>query len=119
MRMRGRYNGCGMSIYGSIIPGASRVANIANLSKAAKQRLKWFDYYRSHGRNVALTCRYFGISRQTFYRWAPRYDPHNLSSLEDRLHRPRRVRQRTWGPELITAVLKLREQYPRWGQSLP
>ena len=31
----------------------------------ARQRLKWMDYYEARGRNAALTCRYFGISRQT------------------------------------------------------
>jgi transposase-like protein len=39
------------------------------------------DYYRTHGRNAAQTCRPFGISRQTFYRWKRRFDPHRLSSL--------------------------------------
>ncbi len=33
---------------------------------------------------MARTCRHFGISRQTFYRWFRRYDPQNLASLEER-----------------------------------
>jgi transposase-like protein len=32
------------------------------------------DFDRDSG-NVARTCRHFGISRQTFYRWQQRYDP--------------------------------------------
>jgi Helix-turn-helix domain len=32
--------------------------------------------------NVARTCRHFGISRQTFYRWQRRYGPFDLTSLE-------------------------------------
>ncbi len=63
--MRGRYNGSHMSVYGSVLPGAGRLAKVPELSKAARQRLKWFDYYRAHGQNAALTCRYFGIARQT------------------------------------------------------
>ena len=39
----------------------------AELSQEARKRLAWFDHYLSHGRKVALTCRYFGISRRTFY----------------------------------------------------
>jgi len=74
------------------------------------------DYYERRGRNAALTCRYFGISRQTFYRWRKRYNPKRLQSLEDRSRRPRRVRQPTWPPELAQAVCELREQYPRWGK---
>jgi len=63
-----------------------------------------------------LTCRYFGISRQSFYRWRRRYDPHELRSLENRSHRPHRLRKPTWSPELAKAVLSLREEYPRWGK---
>ena len=37
------------------------------LSQKARQRLRWFEYYQAHGRNAARICRYFGISRQTFY----------------------------------------------------
>ncbi len=86
-----------------------------DLSKAAKHRLKWFDHYRQ-SQNVSLTCRYFGISRQTFYRWQARYEPRRLETLEARSSRPHRRRQRTWTPEQIQAVRRLREQYPRWGK---
>ncbi len=58
----------------------------------------------------------FGISRQTFYRWKRRYNPYHLSSMEERSHRPKRLRQPTWSRELALAVLPLREQYPRWGK---
>ena len=36
--------------------------------------------------------------------------------MEERSHRPRRLRQPTWSRELALAVLHLREQYPRWGK---
>ena len=36
--------------------------------------------------------------------------------MEERSHRPRRLRQPTWSGELAIAVLHLREQYPRWGK---
>src|SRR4030042_5778336 len=109
--MRGRYNGCAMSVYGSVIPGVRRLASIPVGLSQARQRLKWFDYYNSHGHNARLTCRYFGISPQTFYRWKKRYNPCHLESLEDRSHRAHRLRQPTAPPELVTAVLKLREEY--------
>jgi putative transposase len=117
LEMRGRYNGCRMSVYGSIVPGARRLAKLSvELSKEARRRLKWFDYYHKHDCNGRLTCRHFDISPQTFYRWKRRYDPHNLVSLENRSCCPKRVRRPTWSPELVEAVLKLREQYPRWGK---
>lgn len=74
------------------------------------------DYYRAHGENAALTCRYCGISRQTFSRWRRRYDPAHLARLEARSHRPKRRRQPTWSPALAERVLNLRRQYPRWGK---
>lgn len=86
------------------------------LSHQGKQRLKWMEHYESHGKNAALTCRYFGISRQSFYRWRGRYNRWELSSLEERSRRPRRLRKPTWSTELSKKVLKLREQYPRWGK---
>jgi len=113
--MKGEYNGCIMNVY-STIPGANRLASIPSLSKKAKQRLKWFDYYSSHEHNARLTCRYFGISPQTFYLWKRRYDPRHTESPEDRSHRPRQVRQPTYSVELVDAVLKSREEYPRWGK---
>jgi len=39
------------------------------------------DFYREWG-NVALTCRHFGISRQTFYRWQRHYTALDLTSFE-------------------------------------
>lgn len=79
--MRGRYNGCIMGVYGSVLPGARSLAKLSGeLSKAARLRLKWFDYYHSHGGNARLTCRHFDSRpRRPFYRWKRRYDPRNLS----------------------------------------
>ena len=95
-----------------LTPGRPRAGAVSS----SQARLKWMDYYESHGHNARLTCRYFGVSPQTFYRWRRRYDPHNLRTLEDRSRRPRRLRQPSWSPELAQAVLRLREQYPRWGK---
>ena len=86
------------------------------LSAEARRRLKWMDYYYSHGRNARLTCRHFDLTPQTFYRWLRRFDRWDLTSLEDRSRRPHHVRQPTWSGDLDKAVLELRRQYPRWGK---
>ena len=104
-----------MKIVGARGPGSKVIGKVQWISRPAKARLKWMDHYAAH-QNAALTCRYFGISRQTFYRWKRRYNSRDLTSLEDRSHRPRRRRQPTWSRELALAVLHLREQYPRWGK---
>lgn len=54
-----------------------------NLSEDAKQKLAWFDHYEKHGKNARVTCRYFGISPATFYRWKKGCNLNDLSSLED------------------------------------
>ena len=106
-----------MRIINGTVSGLSRLAGLrVKLSRKARQRLKWFDYYNSRSHNARLTCRHFDISPQTFYRWKRRYSPKHLDSLEDRSHRPRHVRQPTYSTELVKAVPKLREQYPRWGK---
>jgi putative transposase len=99
------------------LPEARQLASLGKrLSKAAQQRLQWMLFYYFNRRNVAQTCRHFGISRQTFYRWKRRFDRHDLTTLEGHSHRPRKVRQPTWTVELAERVLVLRRQYPRWGK---
>ena len=106
-----------MSVYGSILPGTRALSKLhPELSATALKRVRWFDWYHCHGRDGRLTCRRFGISPQTFYRWKRRYNPHDLTTLEDRSRRPRHLRQPTAPAELVEAVLKLREEYPRWGK---
>jgi len=106
-----------MRVVNGLTPGIIRLnKRIADISKEAQRRVKWFDYYYSHGQNARLTCRHFDISAQTFYRWKNRYDPGHLETVEGRSHRPVKVRQPTYSVELVEAVLKLREEYPRWGK---
>lgn len=112
---KSRYNGSMTNSYGAILPGAVSVARIPHLSKEAKARLKWFDYYQKCG-NAALTCRYFGISRKTFHKWKSRYNPRLLFSLEDKSHRPHRFRQSKIPPEDIFAVKNLRIKYPYYSK---
>lgn len=101
----------------SVPEGRSIRCQGLDLSREAQRRLKWFDFYEAHGRNARRTCRYFGISPQTFYRWLKRYDGRRVQSLESRSSRPRRVRHPTWTAEAERRVLELRRQYPRWGKA--
>jgi putative transposase len=76
------------------------------------------DYYERQGRNARLTCRHFGISPDTFYRWRRRYEPRRLESLEDdrRTRRPHRVRQPQTPLAVVERIRALRADYPRWGK---
>ncbi|MGH2362807.1 MAG: helix-turn-helix domain-containing protein [bacterium] len=107
-----------MNVQETVLPEGQRVLIPPTLSKEARQRLRWMDYYLAHARHARLTCRHFGISSATFYRWWHRFDPRRLQSLEDdrRTRRPRRVRQPQTPPDLVARIHTLRSQYPRWGK---
>jgi len=101
----------GMTIT-SVLP---EIEPLVEISKSAKRRLAWMDYERNCG-NVAKTCRYFGISRKTFYAWQNRYRPDDLTTLEDRSRRPRRVRTWEVTREEERRVLSLRTRSIRYGK---
>jgi len=107
-----------MKIVSGVAHGVIKLSKQSgNISKEARRRLKWFDYYHANDCNARLTCRHFDISPQTFYRWKRRYHPCNLKTLEAHSHKPKRLRQPTYTTELVEAVLELRELYPRWGKN--
>src|SRR4030042_2975275 len=106
-----------MKIRSALVTGSLAIGKrIGDISPDANKRLKWFDYYYSHGSNARLACRHFDISPQTFYRWLNRYDAKDLKTLESRSHRPKHVRQHTYSIELVKAVLWSRAAYPRGGK---
>jgi putative transposase len=109
--------GVAMDTYGTVVPKLGSVRNTVILSRAAKQRLRWIEFYESHGRNARLTCRHFGISPDVFYRWKKRYKPGHLVTLEDtKSRRPETIHKPHTDPVLVARVRQLREQYPRWGK---
>ena len=109
-----------MRIISRTVPGSLRLARVPELSRQARQRLKWMEYYQQNEGNARLTCRHFDISPQTFYRWKRRYDPCNLKSLEDPPRGYPGVSNTSVSPPGALSwprpVLRLREQYPRWGK---
>lgn len=90
-----------------------------NVSEEAKKRLAWFEYYEKCGKNARLTCRHFGISPDTFYRWKKRYDPKNLLSLVDdkKSRRPKNLRKPLTPPWVINRIKELHEAYPTWSRN--
>ena len=104
--------------YGALIPGADYITSLVRqgtISKDAARRLRWFDHHAQCG-NVWKTCRYFGITPQTFYRWKNRFDPYDLTTLESGSSRPHHVREAQTPAKVVERILKLRQQYPRWGK---
>jgi putative transposase len=76
------------------------------ISREAKKRLPWMDHYNKHG-NARLTCRYFGISPQTFYRWKNRFDLYDLKTLKEGSRRPHRARQPQTPVRVVERIQKL------------
>jgi len=90
---------------------------VPSISKEAEHRLRWFDYYYSHGKNAALTCRYFGISRKTFYKWLKPYRvKKNSCCLESKSKKPKQFRTSKMHIEFGKQVRHVRTQYPTWSK---
>ncbi len=111
--------GVPMRYKGYLIPRRRYISRFlqGDITAEATRRMSWMDYYKKTG-NGRLTCRHFGISPDTFYRWKRRYKPKNLKSLETHpeLKRPHTVRIPQTEEKLVLLIQSLREQYPRWGK---
>ena len=60
--------------------------------------------------NVARTCRHFGISRKTFYKWRQRHREHGDAGLADRARAPRHSPRAT-SADVVSKILYLRQHY--------
>lgn len=118
--MKGRYKGCRMMIYGSIVPGMAAIARSSSLmdslTERAKYRIKVLDWYRTRGKNQSLCARHFGIGRMTLYRWIRRYERYGLAGLNEDSRKPRNVRKPTTSWNIVARTVQLRKQYPAWSK---
>ena len=73
-------------------------------------RLKVLREASAAPRNVAQTCRHFGLSRKAFYKWKARYEAHGEAGLCDRPRAPHRSPRAT-PREVISKILYLRQRY--------
>jgi transposase InsO family protein len=85
------------------------------MTKAEQARLvTWRSKILRHASGehstVARTCRYFGISRKTFYKWKRRQAVDGDAGLCDRPRVPQRSPHAT-PPEVVSKILYLRQQY--------
>ena len=102
-----------------MLPGAARfyyTEKRSDISRRARRRLEWLDWYRAHGENARLTCRHFGISPDTFYRWKRRLKGKDLSRLESQSCRPHHLRKPLTSAVQEERIGAWREKYPRWGK---
>ena len=80
------------------------------LDREAKRRLAIIRHVEEVTGNVALTCRYYGISRQAYYIWYRRYCAEGVDGLRSRSKRPKTCPQATRA-EVVGKILYLRQHY--------
>ena len=118
--MKGKYNGCRMTIYGTILPGAISVAHSAlltgKLTERAKYKIKVLDWHRTHGNNGSLTARHFGIGRMTLYRWIKRFRRCGITGLNEESRRPKHLRQPAVSWDVVFRIVQLRKKYSAWSK---
>lgn len=118
--MKGSYSGRHMTVYGTIVPKLLPLLRLIELSERlsvkAKGRLKIIDWHRSHGKNISLTARHFGLTRNTLRFWVKRYNEKGMLGLNDRSHRPKNLRLPTTASSVVVEIVKLRKQYPVWSK---
>jgi transposase InsO family protein len=78
--------------------------------RVSSWRLKVLQQAATTPRNVARTCRHFGISRRVFYKWKRRYAELGEAGLCDRPRTPHRSPRAT-PREVVSKILYLRETY--------
>ena len=103
------------TVYGTIVPKLSTIKKtiyFKKLSKEAKNRLAVIDFYYDPNKgslSVTKVANHFTRPRSWIYKWLKRYDPKDLSSLEDRSRRPHKVRQALHDYKLILLIKEYRE----------
>ena len=80
------------------------------LERRAQRRLAVLRNVQEVSGNVAASCRYYGISRECYYRWLRRYEADGLEGLKDRSHRPHHSPRATQA-KVIEKIVWLRKHY--------
>jgi putative transposase len=92
-------------------------ADRLNLSTSARLRLEWMIFYFTVGKGKGtVTAKYFGIARQNFVKWKKRFNPNDLTSLEEHSRAPKKKRSWTVIEKEEKQVKKVREAHMRWGK---
>lgn len=80
------------------------------LPREVRRRLAIIQHAEEVTGNVAMTCRYYGISRQVYYRWLERYREQGVDGLRDRSRRPHNSPNATH-VDVVGKILYLRQNY--------
>lgn len=118
--MKGRYAGGRMTIYGHILPGALRIARLAertgHLTERAKYKLKILDWHRARGESISLTARHFGLTRKTLRSWLKQLKDFGPAGLNEKSRAPKHKRGVSTSSDIIYQTVKVRREYPAWSK---
>ncbi|MFB9831013.1 helix-turn-helix domain-containing protein [Actinoallomurus acaciae] len=91
-------------------PGSPTSTEIPPHDREAKRRPAVIRHVEEVTGNVAMTCRYFGISRQAYYIWYRRYQAEGTEGLRTRSKRPKHSPNATH-VEAVGKIIYLRQNY--------
>ena len=80
------------------------------LDRRAAHRLAVIRHAEEVTGNVSKTCRYYGITRQAYYKWLRRYEEGGIAALRDRSSRPH-VSPNATQAEVVGKIVYLRQTY--------
>ena len=78
--------------------------------RTVAHRLAVLRHAEEVSRSVSKTCRYYGITRTSFYRWKRRYVAYGEVGLKDRSSRPRHSPRAT-AEDVVGKIIYLRQSY--------
>ena len=80
------------------------------IARLQQWRLGIIRHAQEVTKNVAKTCRYYGISRSAFYEWLKRYKEEGIEGLKDKSRKPH-TSPRSTKVEVVGKIVYLRENY--------
>jgi len=79
-----------------------------------EERAEFVVLAERHEETIAELCRWYGVSRETGYKWLRRYESEGLAGLADRSRAPHH-HARSVSVEMENAVVAERALHPKWG----
>jgi transposase len=83
---------------------------VQSIDRQMRHRLAVLRHADEISMNVAATCRYYGITRQTFYTWEKRYKAEGQAGLHERSKAPK-FSPRATNSEIVGKIIYLRQNY--------
>lgn len=81
---------------------------------AVDERMRFVMAVAGQEECFAATCRRFGVSRKTGYKWLARYEQDGVAGLVDRSRAPR-AHPQALASEIVERCLAVRRAHPTWG----